>query len=379
MKQDCKIRSAASGITIGILCALFHPCATRGQDLLYFQNFDAKVMTSGWSTQNPAGNGNSFRSGTTSNPIGIPPYSGSKLLLVHVSNGGQLRSFPGTWFDTTGYSSLALRFMMYHDTASTAGEQVQVQASNTMAVSWSNFGIAIPRYTGSNGWQQHEVDLSGYVGQSRIYAGFLVSGAGGSDVHIDNIELLGTVTTPVVLPDHIAAGSQITVTGNHFGAETGKVSILPGAPNAKAVKLKVTSWTDTAITCLVPKESMLLPHDVQIFRKGPKGAPVITAPNTCTFCAPEIDKITPSSCTAGDILAIDGGYFGTKTPIVTLSSGGADGAFKCKVLDSAMDPSSGDSTLHFIVPEKIPNGTYDVQVGNKAGTGIDPGGLSVGK
>ena len=377
MKQNHLIRCAASVITIAILCVLFLTGVSRGQDVIYSQNFDAK-SPGAWSNQTPVGYGTTFFSSTTSNPVGIRPYSRPKLLVTHVTNGGQLRSFPSAWNDTSGYETVTLRFMLYHDTASTAGEQVQVQVSTDNLQHWYNVGSAFPRYTGSNGWGECEVDLSGYVGQPKLYFAFLINGAGGSDVHIDNIEMSGTVTTPVLSPGHFTTGSRITVTGQHFGSQAGKVNLLPETPGAKPVKLKVSSWTDTMITCTIPKESLPVAHDAQIIRKVPKGAPVLTTENACVFSAPETDSITPTSGSHGDTIAIDGYYFGNKTPIVTLAGGGLSKAVKCKVVDSTMDPVSGDSTLHFIVPAKIPDGTYDLQLTNKVGTAISTGGFTVG-
>lgn len=375
MSMVCR-RSAGHALC-ALAVVLMFCVAALAQDVLYQESFDGKTMASGWSQQTPAGTGNSYRTETTQNPVGILPYSKPQLMLMTTSDGGKVRGFPGTSFNTNGYSSLHVRFMMYHDTASAANDRLRVQVSTTNAVTWNNVGDVIDRYTGSDGWQPHDVDISDWVDQSSLYFALMAEGSGGSDIHIDNLQLLGTVSTPDVEPSQATTGSQLTITGSHFGTTPGKVNLIPNTPEVKPVALKVVSWSDGEIVGLIAKDSVQGTHNLQILRKEPKGASAISAPSVVDMRAPQITSLSDNPVAPGQTVTVYGNFFGAKRPTVLLAFTGTTPDIKCKVTGYTMNPENGASNAAFIVPATLPVGSvFDIYVINKVGATESVGGLT---
>ena len=86
----------------------------------------------------------------------------------------------------SSYTSVTLKFWMYHDTAySTSADKVQAQVS-TNGTTWTNVGTAISRYSATAGWAQATIDLSAYKGQT-VYLGFVGISAYGNDEYLDDV------------------------------------------------------------------------------------------------------------------------------------------------------------------------------------------------
>jgi hypothetical protein len=120
--------------------------------------------------------------------------------------------------------------------------------------------------------------------------------------------------------------------------------------------------------------------------KEPKGAEPIVYEKAFTIMAPEITTVDPSSGSTPDEIEISGNYFGTKKGKVYLMDSVSGrrkicriteedwgmyelevGQKACRVKEWTMNPTTGVSTLRFVVFRKLRAGTYGVEVVNKVG------------
>jgi hypothetical protein len=162
-------------------------------------------------------------------------------------------------------------------------------------------------------------------------------------------------------------GSQIQYGGalGGFGDKKGKVYI-------NGVKQKVDSWVSAQIEIIVNKVKDLLvdtPYDVSIQwkPKGSKTTNIVDLPGAFTLRKPEIDPISTATGSAGDSITLNGMWFGTKKGKVYI------GDQKCKVTAWTMNPTTGVSTLTFVVDDKIGAGKYFLEVENKIGRSVSFG------
>ena len=152
--------------------------------------------------------------------------------------------------------------------------------------------------------------------------------------------------TPV-FPGAGTTGTEVVVSGSGFGPKKGKVLI-------GTKPLKVASWSDRFIVGSLATPPAPGTWDVTVI---PKGAAGRTVGEGFTVKAPEIGSVA----VAGGEIAIEGRYFGTKKGKVTL------GGKSCKVLDWAMDESTGTGVVRAAVPKKFGPGTYELGVTNTVG------------
>lgn len=147
-------------------------------------------------------------------------------------------------------------------------------------------------------------------------------------------------------------GTVLTITGSGFGTKKGKVLIDNRS-------LKILDWTDESIRCSISKAFSSGLYDVTI---QPYKTSQIALEQAFVMEAPEIESVVPPIGSINDEIAILGHFFGTKKGKVTLSGK------KCKVLSWRMDPTTGDSEIHFVVPRILGDGTRELQVINGVGT-----------
>jgi hypothetical protein len=163
-------------------------------------------------------------------------------------------------------------------------------------------------------------------------------------------------------------GTEITITGSGYGTQKGRVLI--GTTNTKIAK---TAWTDTAITATVKKAPLPDIYDLTIMVKPYKTAPPIVLGAGFTVMNPDLDPLAVDHGAPGTEVTVTGRFFGTKRGKVYLEDGGSGKIKKCKVMDWSMDPTSGDSTLTFMVPS-LPSGLvpgpYTLNVINKVGAAV---------
>jgi hypothetical protein len=93
-----------------------------------------------------------------------------------------------------------------------------------------------------------------------------------------------------------------------------------------------------------------------------KGASPIVIENGFTVKAPAVDSTIPGSGSIGEEITVSGFFFGTKKGKVTL------GSKNCRVLSWQMDPATGESEIHFVVPRGLSSGTHELKVINGVGS-----------
>lgn len=160
------------------------------------------ALPSGWEQLDVSGTTGNWATATaTVNPSGQEPHSAPNLAYfnswtAYFNDSTRLYKIKGENITgQIGYVSL----WMYHDTKNDDSDRVQVQYSIDCAT-WLNIGPAIPRYTGSTGWAQHTVELTGVSGTG-VRIGLLGTSGWVNDIHIDDVQfLLRPVSTPVI-PD----------------------------------------------------------------------------------------------------------------------------------------------------------------------------------
>jgi hypothetical protein len=155
------------------------------------------------------------------------------------------------------------------------------------------------------------------------------------------------------------------VIGAGFGDAKGKVLI-------GTVAAKVTSWTNTHITCTVKKVPLPIgPYDVSITTKAKETFPFDDA---FTVKNPELeDPLSDIAGRPGDEIIVYGNFFGSKKGKVYLDSNGQTKKKSCKVTYWFMNPTTGASEVRFIVPKlskSFTAGPYPLRVENKIGFAI---------
>jgi hypothetical protein len=154
------------------------------------------------------------------------------------------------------------------------------------------------------------------------------------------------------------SGSEVTISGGGFGDKKGKVLI-------GGLAQKVDTWTPASVKIIFTKYKDLLadtPYDLSVQPKEPKGAPPIVLPGAFTLKKPELDAPRYSGSLEQPIM-ITGRWFGTKKGQVYVNQE------KCKVTAWGMDPTTGVSTLTFVVNKKLVAETWGLEVVNKIGRG----------
>ena len=199
-------------------------------------------------------------------------------------------------------------------------------------------------------WYCNSIGDKGPVAQgeypSLSNSGNLVRGA---------FRITGTPIVPVT-PSEGTIGTEIWIekTSSSFGAKKGKVLI-------GEVALTVREWTGELIKCQLKRALSPGIYDVTIRPQGKGSSPVIIE-DGFTVKIPEIDSVEPAIGSTGDNVTIHGFFFGTKKGKVTL------GNKNCKILRWEMNPGTGESEIHFVVPKGLGDGTREVKVTNGVGT-----------
>ena len=165
---------------------------------------------------------------------------------------------------------------------------------------------------------------------------------------------LGHFIGPAVSLGEGTIGTEFTITGSGFGTTKGKVLI-------GKVALKILEWTDSFIGCQL-EEAM--PPGIRKVTIQPKSRKVssIIIKGGFTVEAPQIESTEPTSGSIGEEITVTGFFFGTKKGKVTLQKK------RCKVLSWTMDPQTGESEIHFLVPEGLTPAIEKLKVTNGVGS-----------
>jgi hypothetical protein len=184
------------------------------------------------------------------------------------------------------------------------------------------------------------------------------------DTSLVTVALTGTGIGNDVTPSDTEGtiGTEITYEGapSGFGDKKGKVYI-------DDLKQKVISWSNTSVKVIVKKVTDLLtdtPYNVSIQwkPKGSKTTNTIDLPGGFTLKKPEIDEdLSDGTGTRGADATIKGLWFGSKKGTVYL------GEKKCKVRSWEMNATTGESTIVFVVNNKLVAAGYALRIENKVG------------
>ena len=155
-----------------------------------------------------------------------------------------------------------------------------------------------------------------------------------------------------ISPNEGTIGTQITITGSGFGSIKGKVLVGKAAP-------KILQWTDSSIGCQILRAVAPGTYDVTV---QPKGASPIVFQGGFSVMSPDIGFVRPPGGSANGQITVYGFFFGTQKGKVTL------GGKSCKVLSWAMDPTTGESQIEFVVSKGLATGATELKVTNGVGT-----------
>jgi YVTN family beta-propeller protein len=162
---------------------------------------------------------------------------------------------------------------------------------------------------------------------------------------------LGHFIGPAVSLGEGTIGTEFTITGSGFGTTKGKVLI-------GKVALKILEWTDSLISCQLKEAMPPGTRKVTIRPKARKASSIIIK-DGFTVEAPQIESAEPTSGSIGEEITVKGFFFGTEKGKVTLRKK------RCKVLSWAMDPQTGESEIHFVVPQGLTPGIEKLKVTNE--------------
>ena len=160
-------------------------------------------------------------------------------------------------------------------------------------------------------------------------------------------------------------GTILTITAFDFGSKKGKVSI-----GGLAAKIAKDSWANDRIVSLITKVPLQSGrYDVTIIPRE-STSPIILS-NGFTVKDPELDPLTADRGRIDTPITITGKFFSTKGKVYIEDP--VSGKKKnCKITYWYMHPTTGDSTMTFVVP-KLPKGfssgvAYPLKVSNKIDT-----------
>jgi hypothetical protein len=161
-------------------------------------------------------------------------------------------------------------------------------------------------------------------------------------------------------------GTRFTITGSAFGIKKPKVYIEYQQRSDRVIKVygKVERTSDTSITCLWTKSLPAGTHSLWAQPADRGSAPIFI--DTFSIKNPIIDNITPDTLAPGATTIIDGQFFTNKKPKVYLMDLSTRKKKNCRVLSSNMDPSTGASSLEFVVP-KLGSGPYKIILQTQVG------------
>jgi len=260
----------------------------------------------------------------------------------------------------TGQDQVFLKFRRWLNVesrnASDGGDHARIYVS-TDRVNWGDPVWENPGYDLTDDqWTQAVIDITDIAAdEPTVYIKFTMGPTNStrpfSGWNIDDLE----VTSETIYPAEGTIGTEVWIPNDGYGLKKGKVLIGTRA-------LKVISWTDTLIHCRLSKALSPGVYDLTIKPKEPKGVAPSVMDSFFSVMPPEIELLSPDSGTVGETITIEGKFFGTKKGKVTI------GGKSCKVTSWTMEPMTGMSTIHFLVPKGLALATtYPIKVMNKVG------------
>jgi len=222
------------------------------------------------------------------------------------------------------------------------------------------------------------VALAVHPDSSSVFAGWSGSGCSGKDPCSVTMDAAKSVTATfshfLAGPPRGTYGTEIVLAGPGFGTKKGKVLL-------DTLSLKISSWQEGEIRCLLTKSMFPGTYPIVILPKEPKGTSI---QENNVFTAGKVSDISvePNNGKAGDLITLSGSLFGTKKGKVYLeyAAGGVVKRKTCKVVGwpATSSEGTGEAQVQFIVPKGIPSSSVcDVVVSNPMGEARLVGGFSV--
>lgn len=306
-------------------------------------NWEGPMFGSLWQTATSA-----------SSPVAVTPRTGSNMLVLSgtPTQGVMQYVWNTTAYDCTNYKDIKIRFWIHQDPSD--GDDYAFGCASTVAPG-GQLGYldeSIHRQADTTGWALYEGNLREDAWYSNsVWVGIACLADREHTVCFDDVSLIGTPAPPPCDPTEGTTGTTFTITRNGFGRDIGRVSFV----DAKA-SLRVLSWSDTTIECLVSKAPPSGAYDVSVQPKY--GQPKVYT-SAFTVQPPTIDTVTPDHGALGATITITGHFFTLKAGKIYLRGSGPKGyvARSCKAATWEMNQATGDSAATFLVPKGLNAGS----------------------
>jgi large repetitive protein len=171
------------------------------QTTLFTESFEnGGLIPAGWSnTVITSGYAVTFiTSGSTGYPsVTVTPYDGTYEVFYNsysIGSGGSTQLARTANTSTIGYTNITLDFAMYHDGGynPSNGEGIQPQYSIDNGVTWTAAGPFINRYSATNGWVVHTINLPANAnGIANLRVAFLFASQFGNNCFMDFVHIKG--------------------------------------------------------------------------------------------------------------------------------------------------------------------------------------------
>jgi len=202
------------------------------------ESFEGDFPPAGWSAEIISGSYNWEQYSGTRHPSGYPAHSGQYVAIYKswsAWTGSQARlSTPPV--DLTAAVGPVLSFWMFHDHGySFSGDSLVVEIKvydNGWPDQWTRLE-AYNRYSSTDEWVEHTIDLSAYSGHT-IMIGFHAYSGYGNDIHIDDVSINtqnanDVGVTAILSPSGLySVGSSVqpVVEVTNFGTETNTFDVV---------------------------------------------------------------------------------------------------------------------------------------------------------
>ncbi len=182
-----------------------------GDAIIFNENFDSTATKGDW-----------YQEIIDSTYLNIPKWSLTSASYqgdsgLYLNSSYTAFSSARLIFDSLNFtesSFIYLDIFMYHNgysISSVSNERIQIQISSD-GEQWTNVGDPIYEGGYTNGWKNHQIDLTSFAGQSNLYLGIVGYGTGNySDIYIDSL-VIKSAEPGEMLPV-AGSGSYSSVTG----------------------------------------------------------------------------------------------------------------------------------------------------------------------
>lgn len=362
--QPCVWGTGVVNRLLEVTCGPAEPCVWGTVFAENFDNATPPAVPAGWDSLGSMDSTTTWTTVTAGTyPPDVAPHSGSNMARFDSGEGvgnAALAYYPT--FNTTGFTNLRFSFWVFHDAEKPLARDRVYLTTKKSDTGFSQTGPAIYRQTeGLSGWVSHTVSLADFINDTEFQFRLTGWGDGGNDVYVDDILLSRPFPSGDAYRGTVGTIITLDAGGADFGT-SGKVGLQYTAQD-KPVAIKASSWTPGEIICTLAKGVAPGTYDVLVL---PKNGDLFTLSDSFEVCEPHFEAVEPSSGAPGDLMTIDGLYFGSKRPKVYFIGTVVPRAKSAKVVSFSFNPYTNWGRLTVAVP-KILGGAYDVKVVNDVG------------